>query len=513
MVLLKKHGFSIFYLSLFLFLLPVASSIDFWHNDDWAYYPAVENILRGIFKLNPLVTPTFYSIGLPAALFSAIFGLDSLPGLTLAVSVACLFILHQILVKDLKLYGRQALLVSLLFGVCPLFVFTTWGFLTDNYFLFYFLVSIYCLNRLKDRYSIKNAGLSLVFITSAYFSRQLGLIIPLAYLPVFLKEKKYKEGALMLGIFLFLGIYHFAFFPKSDHMLETQFTFGNLTYFRYIFSLLWSIGLTVVVFTMPLFISYFIEGITSLGQKKTFLVLLLATLILVLSHLYFKNIGWINEHLYFFDYTVGREGFFPDNLHGTKHGHIGAQLIYPILENVAKILLSTYVALAIVKKSWKNMFDQYTALAVIYFGVLLLSVKVYDRYLIPLIVLGILTIVKSQKGLRLACLSIWVILLGFYSYNFTLDYLRTNSYVYNKAGSLMTEHELEPRQIVATDLWKYKYTETDRDIVFKFTYDDPSQQNYSTDFELLEKYTVDYPFNFWRGKNEIYLYRKLGVPK
>src|SRR3989339_2111301 len=74
-------------LVLFFLLLPLSLKIDFMQNDDWVYYGMVESFMKLDFRLDPLSAPTFYTQGVLGTLFAWLFGLESLPVLTLFISV------------------------------------------------------------------------------------------------------------------------------------------------------------------------------------------------------------------------------------------------------------------------------------------------------------------------------------------------------------------------------------------------------------------------------------------
>lgn len=517
MHMIKKHKFTVIFISLFLLLLPVAFSINFWHNDDWAYYFSVQNYLQGSFSNHPLTTPTFYSTGLLGAGFSLLFGMENLPILTLFISVASLWLFFKILVRDLNLPQVTAFLLSLAVGVCPLFVFTTWGFLTDNYFLFWFLGTIYFLNGYEK--SLEGAGSNnfvhlaagFLFAVAAYFTRQLGLLIPLGYGLWFVVTGKRKGAVINLLFFAGLAFYHFLIFPKTNLMLESRFVFSNLTYFRYIFSLFWAIGITIVTFLFPFVVNFVISNISKMKKSKIYFFLTGTLIIAVMATLAFNNIGWINQNMYYFKYTVAQKGFFVENLHGKKNHFAGSPLIYKIIEPITWVVFSSLLAVIIFSKNKVKFINQYTILILINFMAMLISPKIYDRYLIMYLPLTILGLYSAKKDIKLKNwpLAVWLIIMGIYSYNFSFDYLKTNNYVYNRAEELIMQENLEPRQVVATDLFRYKYPDTEKPVVYKFTYDDPSKQDYGVNWELVERFEVDFPLSFWRERNVVFVYRAL----
>src|SRR3990167_6132493 len=109
----------IIYILIFSLLFPVAKGINYVSNDEWVYYGLVNSFARRNFTLDSYIGATFYLMGFMAVLFSKGFGVQNIPVLTLMVSISSLFVFN------------------------PIFVYSMWGFMTENYFLLFFLISLY----------------------------------------------------------------------------------------------------------------------------------------------------------------------------------------------------------------------------------------------------------------------------------------------------------------------------------------------------------------------------------
>src|SRR3972149_12132995 len=83
----------------FLLAFPLIKTIDFMQNDDWVYYKTTADFMQGVIKLDPYIGPTFYLQGFIGALWGKLFTLQTLPVLTLLLTVFNFFIFAVILNK------------------------------------------------------------------------------------------------------------------------------------------------------------------------------------------------------------------------------------------------------------------------------------------------------------------------------------------------------------------------------------------------------------------------------
>src|SRR3972149_7446302 len=84
---------------LFVLTFPLAKNIDFMQNDDWVYYKTTADFMQGVVKLDPYIGPTFYLQGFIGALWGKLFTLQTLPVLTMLLTVFNFFIFAVILNK------------------------------------------------------------------------------------------------------------------------------------------------------------------------------------------------------------------------------------------------------------------------------------------------------------------------------------------------------------------------------------------------------------------------------
>ena len=130
-------------LSLFTLLIPLVSRISFMQNDDWVHYKTVENFLRNDFRLFDMVGSTFYTQGFLGFIFSKIFGIANLPFLTLIISVGNFVVFTIILQKQFKISAFTSILLGLLMFLSPLYFYSSIGFMSENFVLFFLLLGKY----------------------------------------------------------------------------------------------------------------------------------------------------------------------------------------------------------------------------------------------------------------------------------------------------------------------------------------------------------------------------------
>lgn len=510
----KFYTPELIFLAILIVLMPFYLAIDFQHNDDWVYYLSVQNFQEGNFKLHPYIAATTYTQTWMGYLFGFIFNLKYLPILTLFVSILCVYILFKILQKRLNFNLKNSFLISMLLLVNGLFVFTSIGFMTDNYFLLFILASFYIFT--EESLSIKNKKfqtylkffLGIIFVVLAYFTRQLGLLIPLTFFIYKILNKKYYDAIFHLVTFMVLSFYHFFIFPIGHEALETKIVLSNLDYVQYVYSFTILILFYCFYFLLPIAMTK-IE-IKPWLSKKIIILALLTIFALIFNNFYFKRINWINDSGMGFIYSLRLKGFFVENVHGIKSYPNLLGSYYFVAKPITYFLMFLSIFAILLSKKLKEFFtNPYFIFLVLYTGTLLLAVKVYDRYLIPLITIAILFFASFLENKVLSSIRryflMFILLVNFvFVYNYASDYILTNSYIWNKSFQLVKEKGATPNNITATDLWRYVYPRTKE--IYKFTYDNPSLQNYSQDFELIEKYDISYPGKLLN--NSIYLYKK-----
>lgn len=504
----KENNNKIFLTSLILFLLclPISLLIDFKHNDDWLYYIQVQNFLGWNFKLDDYMGANFYSVGIFGTIFAKVFGITNLPILTLLISIGCFAITALILNNILKSQLKSILLALLLY-LSPIFIFTTWGFMTDNYFLFFLLVSVYFINKENDtriqKHKLIYFFLANLFIIISYFARQLGIIISASYAISLLLKKSYKKAFVQFLISGILVLYHFKFFPKTPAMWENNFGYENLGHMRLVFSFVFIIAIYASMFLMPIIVGY-IKSINK-NDKKYFIVGFVILLTIFL--LYFKPATKYREDFPYLIYTVSKNGFFLENVHGHKQEFILKNQINISWLIIGKILAVGFIIKLIIDFfKQKNILNFYSIFISMYLTVMIISPLVYDRYLIPIlpiIIFFLSTKIKFSKNL-LRLFLIFILFLGFYSYNYSLDYILTNKYIWNKSEDLVHSQEATTGSIFSTDGWHYLYKQ-DSVFTHEFSYSNKISRN-EYNSKIIDEKIIKFPLSIW-GPIPIYLHK------
>ncbi|KKS03118.1 MAG: hypothetical protein UU64_C0006G0028 [candidate division WWE3 bacterium GW2011_GWF2_41_45] len=492
-------------LFLFLLLLPLSLKIDFMQNDDWVYYGMVENFMKLDFRLDPLSAPTFYTQGILGTLFAGIFGLQSLPILTLIISVLCFFVFYIILLRHFNLGRFESVLVSLLLFFNPLFIYSVWGFMTENYFLLFMLLSILFYLESVNVPSRKNLFLYVVFIFLALNIRQVALVLPLSGFVYSLFKRNVRPLLLNLGVLVGLGVYYVFIFPLTAEMSEKSLQFHHLQSSPYVYSLIYGSFILATALLLPLLLPIFKEK----KKLKWALFLGLAVVAYILLNRYFQpsKVSW-GEFPYF-ENTLERKGFYPRGVLGTKYYFKYMFDLYRHWDSAAKIVLSLFVAYAVLKI--KKINGLWAVFTIIYMGVMTVTETYYDRYLLILIpvlifiILGVNGFGKVNKFLSVSFLAFLI----FYNYQFSMDFILVNKYIWNKSEELVVKYDKEPRRVQGTNAWKLKYLNERRNYVFDFTYDSSEiNKSYRDLYTTEEGKKIEFPGSLW-VKPYIYLYQKI----
>ncbi len=492
-------------IALFFLLLPLSLRIDFMQNDDWVYYGMVENFMKLNFKLDPLSAPTFYTQGIMGLLFAGIFGLERLPVLTLIVSVLCFFFLFVILLRHFNLGRFWSVPVSLVMFFNPLFIYSVWGFMTENYFLLFMLLSIlFYLDTAKSE-SRKNTVLYVLFIFLALNVRQVALVLPLSTFIYSLFKRDRKHIILNLIILAGLGIYYVLVFPATPEMVEKGLQFHHLKDTPYVYSLIYGSFILMSALLIPLLIPYFKEK-----RKLKWVIFfgIAAGAYFLLNH-YFQpsKVSW-GEFPYF-ENTFERKGFYPRGVLGTKYYFKYMFDLYRNWDSAAKIVLSLFVSYVLLKL--KKLNGLWAVFTVIYLGVMTVTETFYDRYLVILIPVSIFLIL-GVNGLRIVnkiLIIPFLAFLIFYNYQLSMDFILVNKYIWNKSEELVVTYDKEPRRIQGTNAWKLKYLNLRRNYVFDFTYDSADVNKPYRDLYVTEEVKkIEFPGSLWVSPY-IYLYQKI----
>ena len=484
-------------------------------NDDWNRTTTVMRFLHGNFTLNPKTATTFYSQGFIGTIFSLIFGYQNLPFLTLLISVLNFYIFAKILIEHFKTKLIMANIISLIFFFTPLNVYSTIGFMTENYTMLFILLSIYFFLNYEKNSKFKDLAFFNISGVLAFFSKQNGIIVQVASIPYFLLKKKYKEAIIQIAVVSALFGYYYVLFPRTPEMESKDFVFENLKNIKYTYSLTYGILLVMTSYLLPLFLNlvyntYFQQKIA----KKNLVIFLGVSVFLffLLNNLFEPGKIWIREYPYFQN-TFERTGFLPRSLMGTKYQFIGNYKLYLFWDLVSKIVLAlTLPCIFFYRKRLINIYS----ISIGGYLLLMVFVKVfYDRYLLPLfplIILFILNIknIKKERVFYFIALP-FLLFNSFFSTQLALDFVISNNYIWSKSEELVNQQNVPPEKIRGGRAWGKFYDTTTYDLnqyQYLFSFDSPEKNpEMMESFEKIEEMKAGFPSSIFIDP-KVYLYRK-----
>lgn len=250
-------------------------------NDDFYYFTQVKAFSMGFFKKSALITPTFILQGYLGLLWSTLFGISylSLRFLTIFISISCLYIIFKIL---LTLNVKKALILPCLLSMAfnPIFYASSFTFMTENYFLLFWLLSTLFFIKSQTNDKIRYLVISTIFGGFSTLIRQYGFVL----FPIFLIINYYKPSQRKISRFLaillpFVIISTFGFiypkyinpeFPKSFNIL--MFFTSVKSLFERIFNIYYLSysGFILLPFTIGKFIELKRKGKLSIGIISVF---------------------------------------------------------------------------------------------------------------------------------------------------------------------------------------------------------------------------------------------------
>jgi hypothetical protein len=161
---------------------------------------------------------------------------------------------------------------------------------------------------------------------------------------------------------------------------------------------------------------------------------------------------------------------------------------------------------------FKKAINFFSISLVAYLGILAVTPIVYDRYflmVVPLFILFVLSLNSSFGLVQKVFLFGFNAFLLFYVYQFSMDFVLSNQYVWQKSVEMVHAQNLSPEKIQGTNAWKLLHRNIPRDYLYEFSFDDGVKKpKYVTNFRLVETHKVEYPLNFFI-EPKIFLYQKI----
>ncbi len=485
-------------LLLFIIIFPVSYSINFKQDDDWIYYKQVKSILKGNMKLNSYIEATFYVQGFMGAAFARVFSLERLPVLTLFVSILNFIIFTLLIYKFYIKRLKESLMIGLLFFFVPINIFSMLGFMTENYFLLFFLTTLFFIESFLSTHKRIYFILINVSAILGFFVRQVSIISLIAFILYLVVMKRFKYALMETGISAaLLGIYFFLF-NLTDTMKDNHaFRFENLLNIRNSFTLAHIFLFYTVCFVLPLIFTIFFK------KKK---VLLLSTALLIVLFI-FKTM-----EMFPLSGVMSKSGFFTGDALGIKYQIRVENYVYALWQRLAEIGIFLSGLILLFKR--KKLINYYLFYIFLYIGVMLVMVNVYDRYAQPLIAAFLIFLALLFDGLRFdkiqtVVFSVGLILMMIYSYNFGMDFFLLNKRLWDYSNNFSKTQHVNKNDISAGYGWNRVYYNGEDSYKYVFNF-----QEKDTDTELKCCYTIldtlyiKYPFNFFEDP-KVYFYNRL----
>jgi hypothetical protein len=457
-------------ISVFIYLLSVVL-LDSWGNfaisDDFYYLTQVKAFSMGIFTKSALVTPTFVLQGLIGLIWGKVFGISytSLRILTVLFSILCIIGIDKIL-SLFNVKKALKILTILLITFNPYFYASSLSFMTEIYFLFFLLWSLYYFLLYTKTNKDKNLLIACVLGGLSIMVRQYGVVLFIVYLFVYLltnldykfKKVEFKKILYIVVPFVMfgcLGIFWPKFinpdFPKS---INNFLFFTNLSSIVSRLTRIWVIPY-ICYFLLPFTIPYLIKS-------KKLIKVLIAFISLPTAYLFFKmniftigNIFYL-EGLYAKSYTKINPNIFNNSLFKLVVSYLIALSFTTIAFCLVRKFVNLIGSLSLKKihisipkiENASNLI--FLLLLIGFYFVVMITDRVFDRYLINFFILLIIFIaIEAEKeNFKIGKVSIFLcIFLCSITFLLTFDYYKKYQLKWMFAGRVSKEVGVDKHRI------------------------------------------------------------------
>ena len=477
-------------------------------NDDWVYYRQVEHFMSGKPGINTFIDSSFILQGWLGAAWSWIFGLsfNKLWVLTIIFTALLLVCTHLIL-KHFGVGRNLRILTLITIGANPLVLTSSFTFMTDMYFLAFFVWSVYFYVRYFSEEKTKYLVLGSLFCALSVLIRQVGVVLIMAFVLAHWKTKLNLRGLLYSGLIVSGALLILFLWPRYEYttLLRALIQIDQLPkrFEAFAFSVI--------------YFSFFMSPL---------LYLLMSKLTSRVRNAFLAIMPFIVYVIYQFDIFPVGAIFYVEGFH-LKSDFRSSLSIFD--NSSFKAVLSIYIAFAVLlflyfifvasKETLKRR-NPLLFLVILSLGTLGSLVVVndfYDRYLLPTLISLILlfftaNLLKDEVAGRLAkTLSVTgIVFMTVFSIFHQYDYIRARSIIWKQAF-LLQEHTGQVTGIYVDDVYtKYVYAKRQGDYVG--VHPVPPGLNYKC---YVQKYTVDSGsgFNRWLSAFEDKIERKIPNPR
>jgi len=494
----------IFCLLLFTAYLPLISKVNFMQNDDWYYYSQVQRFLSFNFKLLPQIAPVFYLQGAISTLFSLLFGLNNIPFLTMAIAVLNIFVFYLILTSILHKDIFTSLILSLTLFFNPLFQYSLIGFMTEQYFLFFLLCSLYFFLKFEIIPNYINLIFSNIFVSLGFLVRQVSLVFSLALFLYFLINRKWKI-ALYQILFTLVMVFLYLLLPKTPEMLSKTYQLQHLLNFHYIYAVFYGSLIYLAAFSIPILILVAIGAFQKISTRTIILTVLFAFVLYFIMQIPFKPMSVSWGEFPYFENTWERTGFMARDIIGTKYQFRGIFDLYKHWDITAKVVLSLFLSTFFLVKRLRKKILSFEAIYLsVYMMLMFLTITFYDRYILvmlPILLIWFAKMLNTNQRVSWLLMGAFALFLAFYSYNFISDFVLRESFVWEKTIKLQG-------LVSANSAWNEKNNIDTTNVRYIFSYDSPRVGGDKLEgLRLIEENRIEFPLSLFIKPN-VYLYER-----
>jgi hypothetical protein len=354
---------------------------DFAVNDDWIFVRQIEAFFKHQWELSALIDPSFISQGLLGYVWGMSFGVGfvQLRVLTLLLTVLLLVVMHKVL-KLLGVNPRLKFACLLLVAFNPLIFTSAFSFMTEIYFLLFYVLGLLFYLKHFERSTLSYLVLGSLFTGLAILVRQAGVVPFIAYVIVAIYKKRASVIKLVVAtVPIALGFWAYSVWPRY---LDTGVSGG----YAGLLSNLIDPGdipqrLYMMFLSLPYF-AFFILPLLFLNKKENLKELPLWAKVLALV-----VFVYIADQLFKLDVFPVGSVFYVEGLHGKSN----YRSFFSIFDNIVfKDFLSVLISLGLVRFSLllrkKNKLDvtgMFLLLNVLgSFAISMFGNDYYDRYLL-----------------------------------------------------------------------------------------------------------------------------------
>ncbi|MBU0534874.1 glycosyltransferase family 39 protein [Patescibacteria group bacterium] len=410
--ILKSAGSNPLFITVFIYLVSIVI-VGCWgnfpSNDDFYYLTQIKTFSNGIFTKSALIGPTFILQGLMGFLWSKFFGLSyiSLRVLTILVTIFCIVGLDRVF-SVLNVQRKIRTLTLILITFIPQFYVSSLSFMTENYFLFYIIWSLYFfLSYIKTR---RDRSLLIACILGglSIMIRQYGVVLLVAYLIVYvisnLKKINIRKLLLILIPFIVFGCMGL-FWPKFKSLGDPK-SLNMLLFFASVnlfisrvtsTSVLPYIGYLLLPFTASLFL-----------KQRNYIKIFTLAIALPMSYEFFKIDVFKLRNLFYL------EGFYARlmvNIRENLFNNTLFKLFLSYLISVSLLAIAFYLIDKLIGKikDTKNKgvavakaninFHKLTLLLLIlgFYVIAVVTDRVFDRYLVNFFIILLIYVATSAQ--------------------------------------------------------------------------------------------------------------------